>query len=59
MDNTDIGRRAVVRDAILDKDVVIGEGVEVGVNKDDDRARGFTVSDGGVTVVGKGQKVTK
>jgi glucose-1-phosphate adenylyltransferase len=59
MDNTDIGRRAVVRDAILDKEVVIGEGVEVGVNKDDDRARGFTVSDAGVTVVGKGQKVTK
>jgi glucose-1-phosphate adenylyltransferase len=59
MDDTDIGRRAVVRDAILDKNVTIGEGVVVGVNKDDDRARGFTVSDGGVTVVGKGEQVTK
>jgi len=59
MDHTDIGRRAVVRDAILDKNVTIGEGVVVGVNKDDDRARGFTVSDGGVTVVGKGEQVTK
>jgi glucose-1-phosphate adenylyltransferase len=59
MDGTHIGRRAVVRDAILDKDVVIGEGVEVGVHKDDDRARGFTVSDGGVTVVGKGEQVMK
>jgi glucose-1-phosphate adenylyltransferase len=59
MDHTHIGRRAVVRNAILDKNVVIGEGVEVGVDKDDDRARGFTVSDGGVTVVGKGEQVTK
>jgi glucose-1-phosphate adenylyltransferase len=59
MDYTDIGRRAVVRDAILDKNVVIGEGVQVGVDKDDDRARGLTVSDGGVTVVGKGEHVTK
>jgi len=59
MDDTDIGRRAVVRDAILDKNVTIGEGVVVGVDKDDDRARGFTVSDGGVTVVGKGEQVLK
>jgi glucose-1-phosphate adenylyltransferase len=59
LDCTHIGRRAVVRDAILDKNVVIGEGVEVGVNKDDDRARGFTVSDAGITVVGKGEQVLK
>ena len=56
--NTRIGPRAVVRDAILDKNVVVPEGVEVGVNKDHDRARGFAVSAGGVTVVGKGQQVT-
>jgi glucose-1-phosphate adenylyltransferase len=59
MDGTHIGRHAVVRDAILDKNVVIGEGVEVGVDKDQDRARGLVVSDGGVTVVGKGQEVSK
>jgi glucose-1-phosphate adenylyltransferase len=59
MDHSEIHRRAVIRDAILDKNVVVGEGVEVGVNKDDDRARGFTVSAGGVTVVGKGEQVTK
>ena len=45
LDGVTIGRRAVVRDAILDKNVVVGEGVEIGVNKDDDRARGFVVSD--------------
>jgi glucose-1-phosphate adenylyltransferase len=59
LDGVQVGRRAVIRDAILDKNVVIGEGVEIGVNKDDDRARGFVVSDGGVTVLGKGQEVSK
>jgi glucose-1-phosphate adenylyltransferase len=56
--NTRIGRNAVVRNAILDKNVIVPEGVQVGVDKEHDRARGFVVSDGGVTVVGKGQLVT-
>jgi glucose-1-phosphate adenylyltransferase len=59
MDGVDVGRRAVVRDAILDKNVVVAPGVEIGVNKDDDRERGFVVSENGVTVVGKGKEVTK
>jgi glucose-1-phosphate adenylyltransferase len=58
MHNTRIGRNAVVRNAILDKNVIVPEGVQVGVDKERDRARGFVVSDGGVTVVGKGQMVT-
>jgi glucose-1-phosphate adenylyltransferase len=56
--HTRIGPHAVVRDAILDKNVVVPEGVTVGVDKEHDRARGFVVSDGGVTVVGKGQQVS-
>jgi glucose-1-phosphate adenylyltransferase len=59
LDGAQIGRHAVVRDAILDKNVAIGDGVEVGVDKDQDRARGLVVSDGGVTIVGKGQDVVK
>ena len=59
MDGVDVGRRAVIRNAILDKNVRVAQGVEIGVDKDDDRARGFSVSDEGVTVVGKGVEVTK
>lgn len=53
-----IGPNAVVRKAILDKDVVVDAGAEVGVNAEADRARGFTVTDSGITIVGKGVHVT-
>ena len=56
--NSHISRRAVVQNAILDKNVVVLEGATVGVDKKHDRARGFIVSSGGITVVGKGQVVT-
>ncbi|MDQ1617230.1 MAG: glucose-phosphate adenylyltransferase [Actinomycetota bacterium] len=58
MDNVTVERHAVVRNAIVDKNVVIPEGARLGVDAEEDRARGFVVSDGGVTVVGKGQRVT-
>ena len=56
--NTVIGRHALIRNAIIDKNVVVPEGAQVGVDKDHDRARGFVVSEGGITVVGKSQLVT-
>ena len=59
LSNAWVGRDAVVRRAILDKNVVVEDGAEVGVDHEADRARGFTVSDAGVTVVGKGVVVPK
>jgi glucose-1-phosphate adenylyltransferase len=56
--NTQIGRHAVIRDAIIDKNVVVPEWAQIGVDKDHDLRRGFAVSAGGITVVGKGQEVT-
>ncbi|NDL59733.1 glucose-1-phosphate adenylyltransferase [Phytoactinopolyspora mesophila] len=54
LDEVRVGARATVRDAILDKNVVVRDGATVGVDKDADRARGYTVSAGGITAVGKG-----
>ncbi len=56
--NTVIGRHAMIKDAILDKNVIVPDGVQVGVNKQRDRERGFVVSAGGITVVGKSQVIT-
>ncbi|TBT87390.1 glucose-1-phosphate adenylyltransferase [Propioniciclava sinopodophylli] len=52
-----VGRNAVVRRAILDKGVHVEDGAEVGVNRDADLARGFHVSDSGITVVSKNGSV--
>jgi glucose-1-phosphate adenylyltransferase len=48
----DVGRNAVVRNAILDKNVRVAEGAQIGVDLDRDRER-FVVSAGGVVVIGK------
>ncbi len=56
MNGADVGRNAVVRRAILDKDVRIAPGAEIGVDQEADRER-FTVSAGGVVVIPKGEVV--
>ncbi|WP_229397987.1 glucose-1-phosphate adenylyltransferase [Micromonospora okii] len=56
MEGVDIGRHAVVRRAILDKNVVVPEGAEIGVDLEKDRQR-YTVSDNGIVVIGKGQRI--
>jgi len=53
-----IGQGATVQRAILDKEVVIEPGATVGVDRDLDISRGFTVSESGVTVVAKGLVVS-
>jgi glucose-1-phosphate adenylyltransferase len=53
----DVGRGAKLRKVIIDKNVVVPPGVRIGYDHEEDRARGFHVSDGGVVVLGKGQTV--
>jgi glucose-1-phosphate adenylyltransferase len=48
-----IGRNAIVRNAILDKNAVVPDGATVGIDAESDRHH-FTVTPGGITVIGKG-----
>jgi glucose-1-phosphate adenylyltransferase len=57
LDDVEVGRYAVIRRAIIDKGVYIPEYCRIGVDHEHDRARGFYVTEGGITVIGKGQKV--
>jgi glucose-1-phosphate adenylyltransferase len=56
MHNVRIGRNAVVRNAIIDKNVIIPPGVEIGVDPKADKER-FHVSDNGIVVIGKNQVI--
>jgi glucose-1-phosphate adenylyltransferase len=56
-DHVDIGRHARIRRAIIDKGVRIPPGASVGFDPEEDRARGFTVSENGVTVIAKADGV--
>ncbi len=51
-----VGKGAIVRGAILDKNVAVLDGAQIGVDAAADRER-FTVSAGGVVVLGKGERV--
>lgn len=53
-DHVRVGAGARVHRAILDKNVVLTDGATVGVDRERDLARGFTVTESGLTVVGKG-----
>jgi glucose-1-phosphate adenylyltransferase len=50
LDNCDIGRRAKIRNAILDKNVHVPENVQIGYDLEEDRKR-YYVTDSGIVVV--------
>lgn len=54
MEKVNIGRYAQIRRAIIDKYVDIPPYMRIGYNRDEDIARGFYVSNNGITVVPKG-----
>lgn len=54
--DVDVGQNAVVRRAIVDKNVRIAPGAQIGVDLEADRPR-FHISDSGIVVIGKGETV--
>ena len=58
-DHVDVGAGARVHRAILDKNVVLEPGATVGVDRAHDLARGFTVTDSGLTVVAKNVHIAR
>ncbi|HZK04798.1 MAG TPA: glucose-1-phosphate adenylyltransferase [Actinomycetaceae bacterium] len=58
-DGVEIGRNATVNRAILDKNVVVEEGAQVGIDPEYDAERGFTVTEGGIVVVPKGSHIKR
>ena len=56
-EGVDVGRRAKIRRAIIDKEVCIPPGIEIGYDQEADRQRGFTITESGVTVIAKTDRV--
>jgi glucose-1-phosphate adenylyltransferase len=58
-DGVEVGRNARIRRAIVDKDVRIPAGYEIGWNREADLARGFTITEDGIVVVAKGEELER
>ncbi|MCL6424136.1 glucose-1-phosphate adenylyltransferase [Brachybacterium sp. JHP9] len=58
MDGVTIGRHCQIHRAIIDKNVEIPSRTQIGLDPEHDRARGFHVTESGITVIGKGEIVT-
>jgi glucose-1-phosphate adenylyltransferase len=58
LNGVDVGRGAMLRRVIIDKNVVVPDGMSIGMDHELDRARGFHVTEGGVVVIGKGQQIS-
>jgi glucose-1-phosphate adenylyltransferase len=52
-ENVDVGRRARIRNAIIDENIRIPEGIEIGFDAEEDRMRGCIVTESGIVVVTK------
>jgi glucose-1-phosphate adenylyltransferase len=58
LQGVDVGRDAVIKRAIIDKNVQVPPGCQIGVDLDADRER-YTVTDSGLVVIGKGDEVCR
>ncbi len=58
-DGVEVGRHARIRRAILDKEVKVPAGFEIGWDRRADLARGLTVTDDGLTIVAKSEDLER
>ena len=56
-DEVEVGRRARLRRAIVDKGVRIPPETEIGYDRAADEARGFTITDSGLVVIARGEQL--
>lgn len=54
-EGVDVGRHSRIRKAIIDKNVQLPPNTVIGFNIEEDRKRGFTVSENGVVVISKAE----
>lgn len=52
-ENVEVGRHTKIRKAIVDKNIVIPEGMEIGYDHEEDRLRGCMVTESGIVIVTK------
>jgi glucose-1-phosphate adenylyltransferase len=57
LDGVEVGRGCTITRAIIDKGVKVPDDTVIGGDPERDKARGFTVTETGLTVVAKGQEV--
>ncbi len=57
-DNVRIGKNVTIKSAIIDKDVEVPDNTKIGVNKEEDRRRGYVITDNGVTVIAKAERIS-
>ncbi len=58
LDEVEVGRHVQIKNAIIDKGVKVPANTRIGHDLEQDKARGFTVTDNGIVVVPKGYKFT-
>jgi glucose-1-phosphate adenylyltransferase len=58
-DGVEVGRHARVRRAIIDKEVKVPAGFDIGWNHEADRARGLHVTEDGITIVAKAEDLER
>ncbi|WP_378955253.1 glucose-1-phosphate adenylyltransferase [Pelosinus sp. sgz500959] len=50
-ENVEVGRRAKIKKAIIDENVIIPDGAEIGYDHEADRQNGYTITDSGIVIV--------